>query len=453
MSIQKNLCLLLAAACLLFPFPVSAQGNTGQVTTDTSGTLNDTSNCTPQCQACTCNTPIIEDHKKMRGHTTSEFEKHRNWIVSDYFIGSDSNEPAKKYGILPAMMLMTEQLTAVGMQQVQIIGSFLDAKHQLETQRLFQELTAQAHKDYHPSEGMCEIGTNVRSLAASERRSDLGQVAFSQRAIQRQLLSGDGASRTGPESDRESRLDQFIKTFCNPKDNGGGLEDLCKGGGADKERMNKDVDFTRTMDAPLTLDVDFTKPATGDDAKDMEDVMALSSNLFAHEVVPLIGKTVLANDKGLINRDAGPLYLDIRALTAKRSVAQNSFAALAAMKSKGSPEVAPFLKKLVEEMGIPKDEVEKYIGKEPSYFAQMEVLSKKIYQNPVFYTELYDKPVNVERKAAALEAIGLMQDRDIYRSLLRSEAIGSVILERMLERDQEALTNEINDLDAYRGGG
>ena len=108
--------------------------------------------------------------------------------------------------------------------------------------------------------------------------------------------------------------------------------------------------------------------------------------------------------------------------------------------------MAPFLKKLVEEMGIPKDEVEKYIGKEPSYFAQMEVLSKKIYQNPVFYTELYDKPVNVERKAAALEAIGLMQDRDIYRSLLRSEMVLAVFLDTLLKEEQDKVSTRINDI-------
>jgi len=40
---------------------------------------------------------------------------------------------------------MTNQLTATSMQQVQIIGSFFDAKHQLETQRMFQQMTAEAH--------------------------------------------------------------------------------------------------------------------------------------------------------------------------------------------------------------------------------------------------------------------------------------------------------------------
>jgi hypothetical protein len=47
----------------------------------------------------------------------------------------------------------------------------------------------------------------------------------------------------------------------------------------------------------------------------------------------------------------------------------------------------------------------------------------------------------VERKGAALQAIGLMQDRDLYNSLIRSEAVLSVLLETMLEKEQEKVVN------------
>jgi hypothetical protein len=205
--------------------------------------------------------------------------------------------------------------------------------------------------------------------------------------------------------------------------------------------MNRDVDYTRTVEAPYTLEMDFTQAAQKTD--DSENIFALSANLYGFEVPPQIPSSLLANQEGKIRLDSGHLYLDLRAIAAKRSVAENSMAALAAMKSSGDPEAGKFLKKLVEELGVPQAELDKLLGKNPSYFAQMEVLTKKIYQNPVFYTELYDKPVNVTRKEAALEAIHLMQDRDIYRSLLRSEAIGSVILETMLAKEQDKVKNEV----------
>jgi len=69
----------------------------------------------------------------------------------------------------------------------------------------------------------------------------------------------------------------------------------------------------------------------------------------------------------------------------------------------------------------------------------MELLTKKIYQNPDFYTNLYDKPANVSRKGVAMQAIGLMQKFDMLKSTLRKEASLSVLLEL-------AVTDEQNDI-------
>ena len=85
---------------------------------------------------------------------------------------------------------MASQFDAVMVHQVYIIGKFFDAKHQLETQRIFQTMMSLAHKDYMPSEGICEIGTNVRSLATSQRRGDLVKLGYSKRVMDRQMRTG-----------------------------------------------------------------------------------------------------------------------------------------------------------------------------------------------------------------------------------------------------------------------
>jgi hypothetical protein len=78
----------------------------------------------------------------------------------------------------------------------------------------------------------------------------------------------------------------------------------------------------------------------------------------------------------------------------------------------------------------------------PSYYAQMEVLTKKIYQNPDFYTNLYDKPANVERKEVAMQAIGLMQKFDLFKSYLRTEASLSVLLETSIQDLQDKVQDQ-----------
>ncbi len=400
--------------------------------------------CTPCANDCVA-ISLNESQLTIR-HTDQEFIQHERWLVDVVF----------NQNLLPALMLFAEQITAMAMHQVAVIGALLDAKHQLETQRLFQTMTAQAHKDYHPSEGMCTFGTMTRSLAASERNVDLTAITISNRLLQRELHSGDAMATRGQTSDYLSRFKQFRELYCNQADNAQGLRLTCPQPSADRSRMDNDISYTTLVDAPLTLKLDFTAQGIPDHqtnrhiqtvSADEEDVFALSSNLYAHFVPPAIPEALLndANNNGIMNETGAQHYMDIRAIAAKRSVARNSFSSIAAMKAQGQPEVQPYMYAIMNEFGItnPQD-IRDYLGDRPSYYAQMEVLTKKMYQNPIFYTELYDKPVNVARKEVAMQAIDLMQKRDIYRSMLRSEAILSVMLETALEEQQDdIIVNEI----------
>lgn len=385
-------------------------------------------------------TQIPQHYQAVQQTVTTQFEQHRTWMVTTFWTEN----------LLRALGMFAEQMTATGMFQVHVIGTFLDAKHQLETQRIFQQLMAQAHKDYHPSEGMCTFGTMARSLVASERRSDLAQTVLAQRMNQRQSLSGRNIAREHEDSDTRSRLAKFQTTYCSPADNSNGLRELCPNPGA-VARRNIDVDYTRNIESRLTLDLDFM-PNQGASTPDEEDVFALSANLFSHNIAPRIPPIKLGDGTGRIREDGAHRYMDLRSVFAKRSVAENSFAALTAMRARGDEGAAPYAKALIRELGVADvAQIEAIIGENPSYFAQMELLTKKIYQNPSFYTELYDKPVNVERKSAAMQAIGLMQDRDLYDSLLRSEVVLSVLLETMLQKEQDKVRNALGNINEAGG--
>ena len=77
----------------------------------------------------------------------------------------------------------------------------------------------------------------------------------------------------------------------------------------------------------------------------------------------------------------------------------------------------------------------------------MEILTKKAYQDPRFYTNLYDKPANVERKGAAIQAIGLIQKFDMLKSYLRTEASLSILLELAVEELQDEIEDAIDSVD------
>jgi hypothetical protein len=383
----------------------------------------------------TTETGAPDNYATTMGHITHEFIKHRDWIVRGFFGDAQSGD---RMGLKAAMELMANQLSANAMQQVNMIGQFFDAKHQLETQRLFQKLTARAHKDYHPSQGLCTVGTMSRSLSGSSRNSEIASTTISKQILDRQILASDKIAEGGTNSDARRRLANFINNFCGKNDNSGQLDLLCKKGTPNSVDTNKDINFTNAMGVPLTLDIDFLNGSNA--SIDENAVLALSQNLFSHRLFPFKPASAYVKKDGTPSlTNAGYAFLNMRALIAKRNVAADSFAAIAGQKAKGSEESTPFIYALMKEMGgteITEEEIRNEIGGHPSYYAQMEVLTKKLYQRPEFYSNLYDKPANVKRKNVAIQAANLMQKRDLYQSYLRSEMALAVMLETLLIKEQ-----------------
>ena len=176
--------------------------------------------------------------------------------------------------ILPVMMRGAEQMTVVAIQQAMIIGTFFDATIQMETQLLLQEIRAKAHKDYHPSVGLCEFGSLMKNITVSERRGDLTAITLSQRSLDRQLGHTNTSGMYGGSLEKiydhegqvikTNRLIHFANLFCNEYDRKNGLSAICQAVDwasltpQNKMRINKDIDYYSLMDEPWTLKLDYT---------------------------------------------------------------------------------------------------------------------------------------------------------------------------------------------------
>jgi len=307
------------------------------------------------------------------------------------------------------------------------IGAMLDGRTFMDTTRSLQVSTAQTLRNYTPSNQVCKFGTLSRSIAGADAVSKKNQLAFSKLLTDR-TINKSGTVYGDPEQGVVAMLSNFKKKYCNTVDSGGGLEKYCAT--STDELYNHDVDFTRVFDVPLTIDADFSDSAI---TNDKESVMALFEKL---SFVPpaMIGGS---GSNGL--SDGNTLQIqDIRALNALRTVSANSFASLVAEKSKASSQSTTYLNTVLTELGLQPAEVTKLLGANPSYFAQMEVMTKKIFQNPSFYANLYDSEANVDRQRVAMKALELQQDRDFLESLRRREMMLSVLLNAKLRNEQSA---------------
>ncbi len=429
--------------------------------------------CTP-CVACLLLDPaatvfflnVLEDsfwEPLIRGNIEDHMNSEINWIVDDFF---------DDY-VFYALAELTEYLGAFGMLQVEIVGNFFDAKHYLETQRLYFKLHAEAHKDYHPSDDFCWFGTNARSLAATDNRARLATLVLSEMNLQRQLGSTGASSALSKGDDKKNRWNRFVDTYCDPKDNnwinaGTGLDLACDRdglnvgvatGATDRERVNRDIDYTALLDEPRTLQADFmdlSGPAsTNVLTHDEEDILAMSANLYGDGTpTRRLSRELFSGE--LTADTATALYMDLRSVVAKRNVAQNSFNALVAMKSEGTngdpaaasqPDTGRFVGAIIRDLmpaGMTDAQILAIMGENPSYYAQLEVLGKKIYQNPDFFANLYDKPANVARKSVAMKAISLMLDRALFESELRQEMLLSVMLSSELSKKQRVINRNLD---------
>ena len=353
------------------------------------------------------------------------------------------------------MMLMAQQMTAVIVSMTEQIGRMIDAKHQLETQRIFQEKSAEALREYYPSEQICKIGTVMRDMAMIDERIPVTRNAINNQIRSRELISGESITKEAGTTDVLSRINMNKTVYCNKND--GGMSRHCTSsednGSSDSnnaddeedpaQRMNKDIDYIRTIELPLTLNIDFLEESTegknGNNAaaadnnseekttSDETDVFQLLHSLFSDESFPRFA------DGAERHEDYTKIMRNMRSVVAMRGVARNSVANIIAQKAASANKennAGPYLKALIKEMGIEDTEaIENILGKNPSYFAKMEVLTKKLYQDPNFYTNLYDKPANVSRMRTAMKAIKLIQDRDIYAAMQRREMLFAMLLE------------------------
>lgn len=380
------------------------------------------------CSCCKCVCPFICcDSGSTFSYIFQAFVDYRTDFIMDTFY-TDTAEPS--------YMKFSDQLIKDWSSQASMIGKLMDASTTMQAMRDLQVQNAQSTRKYMPSEQVCRFGSMTTSLAVTDVKVRANQMALSEIALARHLGSIYSVAAGGRGQDNENRLGQFGEQFCDKNDNDTGLDQLCNVASPPPDRRhNRDIDFARTIDDTLTINnLDFGN-ATKTESEG--NVIALGNYLYGHnQFVKRISPAEIGEGQG-----AQALLQDVRSVIAARSVAQNSYNVIAAMKagSESGSAVKPMMDQYLSKLGISAADAKKLVGDSPSYFAQMSVLTKKIYQSPDFYAGLMDSPENVSRSTASMESFELMQDRDLFASTSRSEVLLAVLLELEARKFDESV--------------
>jgi hypothetical protein len=321
---------------------------------------------------------------------------------------------------------MADDIRNAILLDIATVGAMLDGRDFNDATRALAVSNAQTMRDYTPSDSVCRFGTLSRSLAISEDVADKNKLGFS-KIIADRTNQAKGSMSESPSATAINTLNDFKGKYCDAMVNNGFLKGYCSvAGGTSDLLANRDVDFTRVFDVPLTLDTDFTGSGTG---ADKESLISLFQNLSLAPPYTNVGGDTFDPGNNTI------MTQDMRSINAARQVAENSFGALVSEKVKTTSQSADYMKAVLTQLGVSADDAKKLVGDNPSYFAQMEIMTKKLFQDPAFYANLYDSPTNVDRQKVAMKAVELQQDRDFLESLRRREMLLSVLLNMKLKTD------------------
>lgn len=363
----------------------------------------------------------------------NQYELHKNYLKNTWW----------EQLLKPQLQLYSQQDTQTEIQAQNIRSTFADARNTNAYARTVQRQSAEMTMELMPDETTAQVACGVSDLPAAQQAAAATTTQISDSSAARRLGRSAGTSGIAIASDMRDRFDIFKRYFCNPEGWGGVLSNVCKDAG---EAPDLDIQFS-AVDAdkkPIgignrwTLDLD-DNPA---DRSTTDEVIveAFRTNLFGNQLAARPTRDQFAQTNTQL------AYLNQRGLEAKRNVAEYSFNSYIGekKKSEGGKGSKEFLENTLKNLNLGNaDEILERAGENPSYYAIMEVLGKKAYQSPDFYTNLTNLSPQVAQTHASVQAVGLMQMRDVYESLLRSEMILSLIVEMELadrQREVQATT-------------
>jgi hypothetical protein len=332
--------------------------------------------------------------------------------------------------------------------QAAAVGAILDGYVSVVFQREMQVLAAESAHRYTPSVSMCKYPSVGKSMARASFAARAQSQIFAKYMQDYDMKHADSAGAMLSNHRDADYIQKFRTRYCNAQQNGtDGLKKFCAGAGANKQHVNHDINFPYFFSTLQGNKVNLIDAADLTDAasngnqslSDGEvDLFLLTHNLF--------NSNIRQYPESIIKTTEGERAItDLRSLQAIRNVAKNSFATLVGNRASGSSlGNNDQILQILQTVGA--TNVSENYGLSDkggvSYDAIMEALTKKLYQDPAFYANLYDSPENVVRQKAAIKAIQLMQGWDVVKALHRREMLLSMLVEVKLRKKQRRI--EVN---------
>ncbi len=326
-------------------------------------------------------------------------------VRNDYFLEELVND-----FVAPALKKKTQQISQNDQQESNAQGAIVDATLANEQAIDVGVTQAETAIDYaaHPFIG--QMATYARGLALSSERMRQSQLLRGDAGTAELLAASGTLTAKGGGAVEDWRLKNLKDIYIDPDQQGGYLRKLVQG----SDRVNRDLDVARSLLGRQTLDINFEDTTLTDDERDF---LALKENLASSTAMDTSRmRDLAANDAMLTD------VPELLSMTARRSIIDRTINTMAGMRARGSDVSAPEMQALLRQLGYGDDAPEmKDVAGQASYEAHMDILTRRVFQNPNMYVNLIANPVALRRILVAQNAVRNMQQFDMYATTTRSE--------------------------------
>ncbi len=401
--------LILILAFLILPYPARAQEQSFQPFPFPAVYAYCTATCSCGPQYCTYNASDYDvwhsgptgTETVIRNYVQDFFTDVRNEYFLDQFV-TDLVEPALKK--------KTQQISQNDQQESNAIGAIQDARAANDQATEIGVAQADTALDYAPHPFIGQMATYTRGLALSSeaiRQSRLLRGA----AGTADLLAASGTlSAKGGGAVEDWRLKNLKDLYVDPEQQGGYLRELVGG----DQRVNRDLDIAKTLMGRETLDINFEDSTLTEDERDF---LALKENLLPSDAM----ENSRMRDLGTTEANLTDLPA-LLSLTARREMIDRTINTIAGQRAQGSDVSTQEMQALLRQLGYSDDSPEmKDVSGKASYEAHMDILTRRVFQNPNMYSNLIANPVALRRILVSQNAVRNMQQFDIYASTTRAE--------------------------------
>ncbi|MEZ0260126.1 MAG: hypothetical protein ACAH80_03910 [Alphaproteobacteria bacterium] len=295
------------------------------------------------------------------------------------------------YNLRPAMMAMTDQLTAIDTFKHSQLGMMADATASNRTSREHMKNDIKAHRNQRPGENVCRAGTVMGGMTRSSTFRRAYETAATLESAPRSANRAGTPAARGTAADMNRAWSNYVTNYCDPNDNAGVPGCTAPGtlvvGGVGG--IARDMDVTGEIFMKDTIDI-----RVADTKKVIDDLII---NLAEPLVKEPVSGVAMRSGQGQEN------FLESQAYKAKRQAVYDLLYYVVARRTPGT-DMQQFLRPIREAAGMDAA----YISDNPSHNEVLKVMTSERFRTGQLSIEQIDEPENNAREMVIQQAFQAM---------------------------------------------